>query len=430
MAQPRLIPCILLKNGLIVRSQSFRTHQIIGNPISTISRLSGWNVDEMILLDISEDDRHDRRRDDHGVRYDGTGTLDLLRQIAEVTFMPLTFGGRIRTHEDIKLRLGAGADKVVINSKALAEPGFIEDAARHFGSQCIVIGIDVLRHRDGSIEVFADGGMTPTGFEPAAWAKRVENLGAGEIFLNSIDRDGAGTGYDIELIRSVTDAVDIPVIACGGVGRYDQFPAAITEGGASACAAANIFHFFELSYPIAKKTCLDAGLGMRQVGLDSRWFLREPSYDRAREDALIAERLERSKRGKGPKRTLSEQPRLSWCRSCVYPSSTATYAEYDSDGVCTGCLTDRTKREIPQAEWDRRRELLKQILQQARCRDGSRHDCVIGVSGGKDSDPGQHAWWGNRNPQDPQHTDRRSGAGHGAGHAAQDRRHQARRKAA
>ena len=385
MAQPRLIPCILLKNGLIVRSQGFRIHQIIGNPVSTISRLSNWNVDELILLDISADDIHDRRRDDHGIRYDGSSMLGLLRQIAEVSFMPLTVGGRIRTLDDIRDRLAAGADKVVINSQAVSDPDFISQAAQRFGSQCIVVSIDVLRGSDGRLEVYSERGTKPTGLDPVDWAVEAERRGAGEIFLKSIDRDGAGEGYDLALVRAVTDAVSVPVIACGGVGKYTHFPTAIAEGAADACAAANIFHFYELSYPHAKKACLDAGLAMRDVGLGSRWFPREPVYDKAREDIWIAERVERAHKNLGPKKIATEIPRLSWCKSCVYPSSTATYAEYDEVGECSGCRTDRVKRLIPQAEWDRRLDLLKGILEQARCRDGSRHDCVIGVSGGKDS---------------------------------------------
>lgn len=385
MAQPRLIPCLLLKNGLIVRSEGFRIHQVIGNPISIISRLSNWNVDELILLDIGDEDFHDRRRSDHGIRYEGTTTLDLLRHIAEVSYMPLAFGGRIRTIDDIRRRLAAGADKCVINTQAVETPDFVTAAAKRFGSQCIVVNIDARRHPDGNLEVFSHGGTRPTGMSPSEWAGRCEGLGAGEIFLNSIDRDGAGVGYDLDLIRSVTEAVSIPVIACGGVGQYHHFPAGITEGGASAVAAANIFHFFELSYPYVKKSCLDAGLAMRRVGLNSRWFPREPVYDRAKEDAVIEERLSRARRNGGPARTIEQKPRIRWCTRCVYPSSSATYMEFDEDGVCMGCRTGEVKRKIPRSEWDRRRELLREILEQNRCRDGTRHDCVIGVSGGKDS---------------------------------------------
>lgn len=385
MAKPRLIPVILLKNGLIVRSSLFRHHQIIGNPINTIARLSNWNVDELVLLDIGTEDHHDMRRDDHAIRYRGTGVIDLLRQIADVCFMPLSFGGRIRSLEDIQLRLEAGADKCVINSQAIASPAFITEAARRFGSQCIVVSIDVLRHPDGRLEVYSEGGKRATGLDPVAWAKEAEARGAGEIFLNSIDRDGAGNGYDIEAIRQVGDATTIPLIACGGVGNYDHFPAAILEGGAAAAAAANIFHFFELSYPIAKQTCREKGINMRPVGLGSQWFPRDPVYDLEERRSRLEERLARARAGAGPARVPAEAPRIRYCTRCVYPSTAATPMSFDEEGVCMGCRTAETKVEIPATEWKRREGLLAEMLEQGRSRDGTRHDCVIAVSGGKDS---------------------------------------------
>src|SRR5512134_2607974 len=291
----RLIPVILLKNGLIVRSQLFRIHQTIGNPLHTIRRLSNWNVDELILLDISAEDVHDMRRDDLQVRYLDNTSVGVLKQVAEISFMPLTVGGRIRSVEDMRARLSAGADKCAINSEAVRSPGLIEQAARAFGSQCVVASIDALRKENGALEVFIDGGKTATGLDPAAWAAECERLGAGEILINSIDRDGSGWGYDLDLVRRVTQSVSIPVIACGGVGAYEHFPAAIRDAGASAAAAANIFNFYELSYVYAKKACLDAGVPMRPVSLGSRWFPREPAYDVAEEDRRIAARLERAR---------------------------------------------------------------------------------------------------------------------------------------
>lgn len=388
VTRPRVIPVLLLKHGVIVRSQLFKVHQVIGNPMSTVERFSHWNVDELVILDISEFDYHDLRRDDLQQNYSGTNTLDVLREVAKVCFMPLAFGGRIRTLEDIAARLAAGADKVVINTKAVEDPDFIATAARRFGNQCIVVSIDARRHADGRYEVFGAGGKRATGLDPADWARRVEALGAGEILLNSIDRDGSSQGYDLELVRAVTGAVDIPVVACGGVGRYEHFPTAITEGHAAAAAAANIFHFFELSYPMAKKACEAAGVPVRPNELGSRWLPREPVYDRAAEDARIAERLRQAREGDyKAARTDPARPRnqITWCTCCVYPSISAAPMEYDEQGTCTGCQMSGVKAAIPRSEWDRRRELLKEILEQYRCRDGSRYDCVIPVSGGKDS---------------------------------------------
>ena len=384
MNRPRLIPCLLLKHGLIVRSQGFKVHQVIGNPMSTVRRLSNWNVDELILLDIGSEDYHDLRRDDLESSYAGSTALDVLEAVARVSFMPLAFGGSVRTLEDIRLRLAAGADKCVINSRAIEEPAFVSQAAARFGAQCIVISIDAKRHEDERYEVFSHSGKAPTGLDPADWARRVEELGAGEIFLNSIDRDGSGQGYDLDLIRRVTAATSIPVIACGGVGNYEHFQSGITEGGASAIAAANIFHFFELSYPVAKRACVEAGIPMRPVGLGSRWFTREPVYDEQQRLERIEARLAASRTGPSSLERTGHAP-VRWCSKCVYPSISASPLEFDDDGVCTGCLVGKAKNDIPSSEWERRRELLKMLLDEYRSKDGSRYDCVIAVSGGKDS---------------------------------------------
>ncbi|NBN98362.1 MAG: histidine biosynthesis family protein, partial [Flavobacteriia bacterium] len=195
--QPRLIPVLLLKHGVIVRSQLFKVHQVIGNPMSTVQRYSNWNVDELIILDISRaEDRHDLRRDDLQQNYNGNSTIDVLKAIAKVCFMPLTFGGRIKSISDIETRLLAGADKVAINSAAFENPVLIEQAARRFGSQCIVASIDALSSDKGDWEVFIEGGHRATGWTPTDWACEMERRGAGEILLNSIDRDGSAQGYD------------------------------------------------------------------------------------------------------------------------------------------------------------------------------------------------------------------------------------------
>lgn len=387
--RPRVIPVLLLKHGVIVRSQLFKVHQVIGNPMSTVERYSHWNVDELVILDIGQgEDRHDLRRDDLQQSYAGTSAIDVLKTIAKVCFMPLTFGGRIRSVADIEHRLAAGADKVAINTAAFDDADLIGLAAQRFGSQCIVASIDARITDRGGWEVFVDGGRRATGFDPAAWAQEMERRGAGEILLNSIDRDGSGAGYDLALVKHVADAVNVPVVACGGVGGYEHFPLAISESGAAAAAAANIFHFFELSYSFAKKACLDAGIPVRPIGLGSRFLAREPRYDRAAEDARIAERRRQAAAGEFPaarRDVATRQRSIQWCTECVYPSISAAPMEFDDRGVCTGCQMARTKSAIPRGEWTRRRELLREMLERHRCRDGSRHDVVIAVSGGKDS---------------------------------------------
>jgi len=389
MTLARLVPVLLLKHGVIVRSQNFTLHQVFGNPMSTVERFSNWNVDELIVLDISRgEDFHDLRRDDLFQNYSGTGALDVLSEIAKVSFMPLAFGGRVKTLSDISERLERGADKVVINTAAFDDRAFIAAAARRFGSQCIVVSIDGKKMPDGHWRAFVDGGRRDTGLSPAELAARAQADGAGEIFLNSIDRDGAAKGYDLEMIRAVTAAVTLPVIACGGVGAYGDFSSAIRDGGAAAAAAANIFHFAELSYPLAKQRAIDDGVKLRPVELGSRYFPREPDYDPAR----IKERLEtrrnqaRTHDYPAAKTDAAKRHRpIRWCRACVYPSASAAPMEFDESGLCTGCQMAVIKREMPQSEWDRRLVLLKELVDQYRSKDGSRHDCVIAVSGGKDS---------------------------------------------
>jgi len=386
MSRPRLIPCLLLKNGSIVRSQGFKIHQVIGNPMSTVERFSHWNVDELIILDISDTEDHGISRDDVYQKYAGSMAIDILKQISKVCFIPLAFGGRIRNLEDIQLRLAAGADKVVINTKAYNDPDFISQAAKRFGTQCIVVSIDVFRHIDDSYEVYIENGKQPTGLNPVEWAREVESLNAGEIFLNSINRDGSALGYDLDLIRRVTEHTTIPIIACGGVGKYADFPQGILEGNASALSAANIFHFFELSYPFGKKACVDAGIPMRKVRLGSTWFKRTPKYDNLKRDEMIAKRLEESKTGfRDSDKNQNSNHKIRWCTRCVYPSISAALMEFDEDGICMGCRTSDQKNQMSPAEWKRRKELLRDILEQYRSKDRDSYDCVIPVSGGKDS---------------------------------------------
>ncbi|MEH2199673.1 imidazole glycerol phosphate synthase subunit HisF [Nostoc sp.] len=261
MLKKRLIPILLLKNGLLVRSELFKIHQIIGNPIHEVKRFNEWNIDELIYLDISQNQTYDLRRDDHKVK-DLTEPLTILDEVSKTCFMPLTWGGKIRTIDQMQQIISRGADKITINTAAVENPDLITQAANFLGSQAIVVSIDVFRHPNGETEVFIDGGSKPTGMKPEDWAKEAEERGAGEILLNSINRDGTGQGYDLELINVVTSNTKIPVIACGGVGRYEHYVEGI-KAGASAVAAANIWHFKELSDRGGKRALAKAGVEVR-----------------------------------------------------------------------------------------------------------------------------------------------------------------------
>lgn len=261
MLKHRLIPVLLLKNGLLVRSERFNIHQIIGNPIHEVKRFNEWNVDELIYLDISREEGYDQRRDDHKTTALG-GPLAILDAVSRTCFMPLTWGGGIKDVAAMRERIGRGADKVAINTAAVRTPDLITQGAKAFGSQAVVVSIDAFRHPDGALEVFTDHGRAPTGKTPAAWAREAEDRGAGEILLNAIHRDGTAEGYDVALIESVCTATKIPVVACGGVGRYEHYAEGI-RAGASAVAAANIWHFKELSDRGGKKALAAAKIETR-----------------------------------------------------------------------------------------------------------------------------------------------------------------------
>lgn len=265
MLKPRLIPVLLLLNGLLVRSQKFNLHQVIGNPINEVKRFNEWSVDELIYLDISRDDAYDLRRDDHRVK-GLTSALDILERVSETCFMPLTFGGRIRNMDDVHQRISRGADKITLNTAIWSTPSLVSDAAKSYGAQAVVACMDVKRNGNGSAEVFVDAGRSGTGKSPGQWARHVRDLGAGEILLQSIDRDGEADGYDAELIAEVSSAVDIPVIALGGVGRFEDYAIGI-KAGASAVAAANLWHFKEHADRGGKRALKRAGVQIRETNL-------------------------------------------------------------------------------------------------------------------------------------------------------------------
>lgn len=261
MLRTRLIPVLLLQNGLLVRSEAFSIHQALGNPLHEAKRFNEWNVDELIYLDITRDDTYDLRRDDHKVK-NLTSPMEILEEVSKTCFMPLTWGGRIRSVDQMRECFSKGADKVAVTTAAFRTPQLIRDGAKSFGSQAIVVGIDFRRTADGRTEVFVDGGRQGTGADAVSWAKEAANLGAGEILLQSIDRDGRAQGYDAALIGEVAQAVSIPVIALGGVGRYEHYVEGV-KAGADAVAAANIFHFKELSDRNAKRTMAKSGIAAR-----------------------------------------------------------------------------------------------------------------------------------------------------------------------
>ncbi len=253
----RIIPCLDVDRGRVVKGVNFVGIRDAGDPVEIARRYNEQGADEITFLDITAS--HEER----------DTTVHTVEQMAREVFIPLTVGGGIRAVSDIRTMLNAGADKVSINTAAIHNPDLVSDAAGRFGSQCIVVAMDVKRVTELSdpeprYELFTHGGRKPTGIEAVSWAQKMADSGAGEILLTSMDRDGTRDGFELTITRMITDAVDIPVIASGGVGNLEHLAAGITEGGADAVLAASIFHFGEYSVPQAKDYLASLGIEVRR----------------------------------------------------------------------------------------------------------------------------------------------------------------------
>ncbi len=251
MLKVRIIPCLDVKDGRVVKGVNFVDLRDAGDPVEQAQVYDRAGADELCFLDITAS------HEDRDIIF------DVVSRTAEACFMPLTVGGGVRTVEDIRKLLLAGADKVSINTAAVHKPEFVREAAEKFGSQCIVVAIDAKATGPGRWEVFTHGGRNPTGIDAVEWAKRMEAYGAGEILLTSMDKDGTRSGFDIGLTRAISGAVRIPVIASGGVGNLDHLVEGARDGGASAVLAASIFHFGEHSIGDAKMHMDAAGVPVR-----------------------------------------------------------------------------------------------------------------------------------------------------------------------
>jgi cyclase len=257
MLARRIIPCLDVKDGRVVKGVNFVDLRDAGDPVEVAQRYDDEGADEVTFLDITAS--HERRKI----------ILDVVSQTAETVFMPLTVGGGVREIQDVRDLLNAGADKVAINTAAVQNPAFVEEACRRFGSQCIVVAIDAKRVTKQtasdafSWEVYIHGGRTPTGLDAIDWASLMERSGAGEILLTSMDRDGTKEGYDIPLTRAIVDAVRVPVIASGGVGTLEHIYEGLTAGGATAALAASIFHYREYTVQQCKDYLAARGVPVR-----------------------------------------------------------------------------------------------------------------------------------------------------------------------
>lgn len=264
MLKKRIIPVILLRHGVIVQSKLFKRHQPLGTPTAVVERLSNWESDEIIYLDISPSKEYDLNRDDLN-HPSFTSLGEIVELVAQKCQTPLTFGGGIRSMDDVSERINKGADKISINTLAIERPTFITQVANRYGSQSIVVSIDVNEETPGEYRVYKRG-KEPTSWLAEEFAFYCQELGAGEILLNSVNRDGSKLGYNISLIQAVTNKVNIPVIALGGAGNWEHFEQVLKETDASAVAAANIFQYTENSVFNCKQYLYDKGLPVRKPG--------------------------------------------------------------------------------------------------------------------------------------------------------------------
>jgi len=251
MLAKRIIPCLDVENGRVVKGVNFVNIRDAGDPVEAARRYDEQGADELVFLDIKAS--HENRKT----------IVDVVTRTAECCFMPLTVGGGIRTCDDVRTMLYAGADKVSMNSSAVKNPDLIREASEIFGTQCIVVAIDAKRWGDHQWQVYINGGRIPMGIDAVAWAKKVAALGAGEILLTSMDCDGTKDGFDLELTATVSDAVNIPVIASGGAGNLDHLADSLTIGKASATLAASIFHFGTYTIQQAKQHLAQKGIPIR-----------------------------------------------------------------------------------------------------------------------------------------------------------------------
>ena len=253
MLAKRIIPCLDVKNGRVVKGVNFLNLIDAGDPVENGLFYDREGADELVFLDITASS------DDRDI------VFDMVTRVAETVHIPFCVGGGIRTIDDVRKMLGHGADKVSINSAAIKNPGLITEAAQMFGSQCIVVAIDAKRNDKGGWTVYLNGGRVPTELDAVEWAKKACELGAGEILLTSMDRDGTKAGYDIELTKAVADAVTIPVIASGGVGTLEHLYDGLSKGGADAVLAASIFHFRQISIADTKEYLKNKGVPVRMT---------------------------------------------------------------------------------------------------------------------------------------------------------------------
>lgn len=315
----RLIPVLLVKNGLLVRSELFKYHQAVGDPIPTIKRLSDWNADEIVLINIGNNKEMDSRRDDKYHNLGSSQFSDLVRETTKFCHCPITIGGGLRTLEDIDELFNAGADKVVVNTLLFEDPALVKKAVKIYGGQAITASLDIFT-TDGQTTVWTNNGEVNTHLSLSNSIKTAREIGAGEILINSINHDGSGKGYDKKILQLLNREVNFPIIINGGATKTEHFLEGLENPYIAAVAASNIFYFTELSYINIKKKIIEKGVDtIRDSQIDTEFTRREPIVDAKKRANLLYKGYtkERFSRIKYDGSRIKE---IKYCRRCLYSS--------------------------------------------------------------------------------------------------------------
>jgi len=388
MKLKRVIPIVLLKDGLLVRSEKFKYYQAIGDPLPTIKRLSDWNADEIIILNIGSNKTYDSRRDDKLHNAGTTNFATLIKEVARFCYCPLTIGGGIRSLEQMEELFEAGADKIGINSIIFEEPELVKYAAKRYGSQAITASID-FKYQGRILTAWVRGGKVNTGVEVKAAINHAKSIGVGEILISSVERDGSSLGYDQQLLKAIQEASsNTPIIINSGATKVDHFLRGLKNESISAVAASNVFYFTELSYINIKNDILKSGFeNIRESNPGSKYCQREPVVENSIRERLMKKQKEGSY-FEPKKYSGALQQKIKYCRRCLYSSSSATPMMFDKTGLCMGCRTYETKRNYGAKEYHSLKEKLKKeinIILSSGKRMIRNYDCIVSVSGGKDS---------------------------------------------
>lgn len=381
MHYKRLIPIILLKEGLLVRSQIFKFHQAIGDPIPTIKRLSDWGVDEIILLNIGRTNNFDSRRDDKWHNIGQSNLNNLISKVSKFCFSPLTVGGFIREKCDLKALFNSGADKCVLNTSMFENLPLVEWAIKEYGSQSIVASIDIKKNAN-DYKVCLQNGKKLIDMSLREAIKHVSEIGVGEILISSIDYDGSTKGYDPYIIKNLPEDLSIPVIINSGGKKVEHFINALKNNSIQAAAASNVFYFTELSYPIIKNKINREVNLLRKSELLSDLIKREPTYKSEEKEKLL-EKGDKNKFFDKKKFNGNLKTQVRYCKNCLYPSLSASPMQFDEDGICMGCRIHEKKISISDLEYSNRKKVLIKIVKENKT--NSNYDCIVSVSGGKDS---------------------------------------------